>query len=79
MMSLVLMMARPVLTRRVLLATVESGNKILILDNSLSMGYREERGERYDLAKRAAKEVIGRPEGAGYASSQLRSLPGRPR
>src|SRR3972149_3618110 len=57
-MTLVLMMARPVLTRQSLLATVDSGNKILILDNSLSMGYREERGERYDLAKRAAKEVL---------------------
>ena len=57
-MSLVLMMARPVLTRQSLLATVDSGNKILILDNSLSMGYREERGERYDLARRAAKDVL---------------------
>lgn len=56
--TLVLMMARPVLTRQSLLATVDSGNKILILDNSLSMGYREERGERYDLARRAAKDVL---------------------
>jgi hypothetical protein len=30
----------------------------LILDNSLSMGYREERGERYQTAKRAAKEAL---------------------
>ncbi len=57
-MSLVFMMARPVLTRQSLLTPVDSGAKILILDNSLSMGYREERGERYDLAKRAAKEVL---------------------
>ena len=56
--SLVFMMARPVLTRQSLLTPADSGNKILILDNSLSMGYREERGERYDLAKRAAKEVL---------------------
>ena len=57
-MILVLMMARPVMTRQSLLSPADSGAKILILDNSLSMGYREERGERYELAKRAAKEVL---------------------
>jgi hypothetical protein len=57
-MILVLMMARPVMTRQSLLTPVDSGAKVLILDNSLSMGYREERGERYDLAKRAAKEIL---------------------
>ena len=30
----------------------------MILDNSLSMGYREERGERYDLAKKAAQKIM---------------------
>ena len=57
-MILVLMMARPVMTRQSLLPPVDSGAKILILDNSLSMGYREERGERYDLAQKAMKEVL---------------------
>ena len=57
-MILVLMMARPVMTRQNFLTPVDRGARILILDNSLSMGYREERGERFDLAKRAAKEVL---------------------
>jgi hypothetical protein len=32
--------------------------KVIILDNSLSMGFCEERGERYDLAKKAAQELL---------------------
>ncbi len=58
--SLVLLMARPVMMPKGLLAMTEGGVKVLILDNSLSMGYREERGERYALAKKAAKEIIQR-------------------
>ena len=58
--SLVLLMARPVMMPQGLLAMTEGGVKVLILDNSLSMGYREERGERYALAKKAAKEIIQR-------------------
>jgi hypothetical protein len=58
-MSLVFLMARPVLTQQGLLATGVSGAKIIILDNSLSMGYREENGEgRFQIAKKAAEEVI---------------------
>ena len=56
--TLVFMMAQPVLTRQRLLAMSEGGVKVVILDNSLSMGYREERGERFDLAKRATKEAL---------------------
>jgi len=56
--SLVLLMARPVMMPQGLLAMTDGGVKVLILDNSLSMGYREERGERYALAKKAAKEII---------------------
>jgi hypothetical protein len=55
--SLVFLMARPVLTKPGLLAQEERAMAI-ILDNSLSMAYREERGERYDLAKKAVKEVM---------------------
>jgi Aerotolerance regulator N-terminal len=55
--SLVFLMARPVLTEPGLLAQGERAMAI-ILDNSLSMAYREERGERYDLARKAVKEVI---------------------
>jgi hypothetical protein len=58
--SLVFLMARPVMMPKGLLAMTEGGVKVLILDNSLSMGYREERGERYALAKKAAKEIIQR-------------------
>jgi hypothetical protein len=56
--SLVFIMARPVLTRQGLLALGEGGAKIVMLDNSLSMGFREERGVRFDVAKKAAKEII---------------------
>ena len=61
--SLVLLMARPVTMPRGLLAMTEGGVKAFILDNSLSMGYREERGERYALAKKAAKEIIQKTRG----------------
>jgi len=57
-MSLVLLMARPVLTRPGLLTMGDQGAKVFILDNSLSMGYREEMGTRYDLAKNVAKGTI---------------------
>src|SRR5512139_986521 len=57
-MSLALLMARPVLTRSGLLASGEGGAKVLIFDNSLSMSYRDEQGERHELAKRAAREII---------------------
>ena len=57
MICLVLLMARPVLMEPGLLAHEERAMAI-ILDNSLSMGYREERGERYGLAKKAVKEVM---------------------
>jgi hypothetical protein len=56
--SLVFMMARPVLTSPGFLTGGNEGPKIIIIDNSLSMGYREDGGERFALAKRAAREVI---------------------
>jgi hypothetical protein len=57
--SLVFLMARPVLTQQGLLATGIGGSKIIILDNSISMGYKEENGEdRFQIAKKAAEEVI---------------------
>lgn len=61
--SLVLLIARPVMMPQGLLAMTEGGVKLLILDNSLSMGYREERGERYALAKKAAREIIQKAKG----------------
>ncbi len=70
--SLVLLMARPVMMPQGLLAMTEGGVKALILDNSLSMGYREERGERYALAKKAAKEILQK------AKSQVIIIPTAP-
>jgi hypothetical protein len=58
-MSLVFVMARPILTQQGLLASGMKGAKIVILDNSLSMGYRGGNGEeRFQIAKKAVEEVI---------------------
>jgi hypothetical protein len=58
-MSLVFLMARPVLTQQGLLTSGIGGAKVIILDNSRSMGYREDNGEdRFQIAKKAAEEVI---------------------
>jgi hypothetical protein len=57
-MSLVFLMARPVLTHQGILASGKKGARVVIIDNSLSMSYREDNGERYDLAKKAAREIL---------------------
>jgi len=58
-MSLVFLMARPVLTQQGVLASGIRGAKVIILDNSLSMGYREENGEdRFHIAKKLVEEVL---------------------
>jgi len=56
--GIVFMMARPLLTHPGIAALRSEGAKVIILDNSLSMGFREQGGERYDLAKKAAKEAL---------------------
>ncbi|MDP2735441.1 MAG: BatA domain-containing protein, partial [bacterium] len=56
--TLVILMARPVVLRSEALAFLREGAKVVILDNSLSMGYREDRGERHALAKKAAREAL---------------------
>lgn len=56
--SLVLLVARPVMMRPGLFASGEKGEKILVLDNSMSMGFMEERGQRYAIARKAAREVV---------------------
>jgi hypothetical protein len=61
--TIAFMMARPVLDRPGFAALLKRGAKVLILDNSLSMGYREDRGERFQVAKRAAKEALEGFEG----------------
>ena len=55
---IVLLIARPVLVRTGFAALLRNGAKVLILDNSMSMGYLEDRGRRYDVAKKAAKEAV---------------------
>ena len=59
----VFMMARPVLERPGFATLFPEGAKVLIVDNSLSMGYREDRGQRYDIAKRAARKALEGFEG----------------
>jgi hypothetical protein len=61
--GIVFMMARPVLTRSGVAGLRGGGAKVIILDNSLSMGFREQKGERFDLAKKAAKEALSGFEG----------------
>jgi hypothetical protein len=56
--TIVFMMARPVLLRPGIAALLSDGARVLVLDNSLSMAYQENRGLRYDVAKRAAKEAL---------------------
>jgi hypothetical protein len=55
---LVFMMARPVLIRPGFAELLDGGAKVVIFDNSLSMGYLEDRGRRYDIAQTALKEVL---------------------
>jgi hypothetical protein len=61
--GIVFMMARPVLTRPGIAALRSGGARVIILDNSLSMGYVDENGRRYDRAKKAAKETLRGFEG----------------
>lgn len=56
--TIVFMMARPVLVRPGSAGLLSGGAKVLILDNSLSMGYQADKGQRYDDAKNAAKEAL---------------------
>jgi hypothetical protein len=61
--AMVFMMARPVLVRSGIAAFLEEGARVLIFDNSFSMGYREDRGQRYEIAKKAVHEALGDFEG----------------
>ena len=61
--AMVFMMARPVLVRSGIAAFPEEGARVLILDNSLSMGYHEDRGQRYEIAKKAMQEALEDFEG----------------
>ena len=61
--TLVFLMARPVLTNPGFLAGGSEEARIILFDNSLSMGYREDEGDRFALAKKAVREVIGETQG----------------
>src|SRR5512136_1240712 len=50
-MCLALLIARPVWLFSGVFSSGQEGAKVLILDNSMSMGYREDRGERFELAR----------------------------
>ncbi len=56
--AMVFMMARPVLVRPGIAAFLEEGARVLIIDNSFSMGYRQDRGLRYEIAKKAVQETL---------------------
>ena len=62
-MSLALLVARPVWLFPGVFSSGEEGAKVLILDNSLSMGYREDRGERFELARTHAREILNTLKG----------------
>ena len=56
--GLALLMAQPIAVREGLLALGNEAAKVIILDNSLSMGYQEENGKRFELAKKTVREMI---------------------
>ena len=56
--TLVFLVARPILNQPGLLAMSGEGATVILLDNSASMGYRDEGGERLEAAKKAGKEII---------------------
>jgi hypothetical protein len=61
--SVVLMMARPVLTGSGFFAQGKEDARVIVFDNSLSMGYREDGRDRFEIAKGAAKEMIEASKG----------------
>ena len=56
--TLVFLVARPILIQPGILAMSGEGATVILLDDSASMGYRDEGGERFEAAKRAGKEIL---------------------
>jgi hypothetical protein len=56
--ALVFMMARPVFMHPGVAPFHREGARVLILDNSFSMGFNEDRGQRYEIAKKALRETF---------------------
>jgi hypothetical protein len=61
--TLVFLIARPILIQPGLLAGNGEGATVILLDNSASMGYRDEGGERFEAAKKAGKEIVQKLSG----------------
>ena len=57
-MCLALLIARPVWLFSGVFSSGQEGAKVLILDNSMSMGFREDRGERFELAKAHGRDIL---------------------
>ena len=74
--TLVFLMARPILIQPGLLAMGGEGATVILLDNSASMGYRDEGGERFEAAKRAGKEIVRKLSGKVLVAP-LAANPGR--
>ena len=55
---LALLIARPVWLFSGVFSSGQEGAKVLILDNSMSMGFREDRGERFELAKAHGRDIL---------------------
>lgn len=56
--TLVLLVARPILNQPGLLAMGREGATVIVFDNSASMGFRDEGGERFEAVKKAGKKII---------------------
>ncbi len=56
--ALVLMAARPMLTRPGLVITGEKAARAIIIDNSASMAYTDAQGQRYERAQDIARQII---------------------
>jgi hypothetical protein len=76
-MGLVFSMARPLLVRPGLISLENGSATVIILDNSLSMGYREDNGKRFDIARSAAREIVRKLNGeiAFLSTSSFRKEP----
>ena len=57
-MCLALLVARPVWLFSGVFSSGQEGAKVLILDNSMSMGFREDRGDRFELAKAHGRDIL---------------------